>query len=252
MHPWLRALYKRFRHRITHTSKFPKGDLISTLLNLDDRGFRPRHIIDVGANHAKWSRKAHRVFPECIFTLVEPQIEMQPFLDAFCRQAPGSRWIQAGAGAQPGELTFTVIPDTVSSTFRLSAQEAAAQGFQQRSVPIVTLDQLVQDAGYPIPELVKIDAEGFEAEVMKGASTLIGKTELFLLEAPLVDPPSGWLSFAELVALMVDYGYEPYDFTTFQKRPYDGAVALCEIAFARRQGQLRQFGGWTAPRRAAA
>jgi len=243
MRPWIRALYKRFRHRITHTAKFPKGDLIASLLNLEDRGFRPRHLIDVGANHGKWSLKAHRVFPDCVFTLVEPQIEMKPFLEDFCQRAPRSRWIRAGAGAQPGHLPLTVIPDTVSSTFTLSEEQAEAEGFHRRLVPIVTLDSLIGD-GYPVPELVKIDAEGFEAEVMKGASALIGRTELFLLEAPLIDPPPHWRSFAELVSLMVGYGYEPYDFTSFQKRPYDGAVGLCEIAFARKRGILRQFGGW--------
>ncbi|MFV2068182.1 MAG: FkbM family methyltransferase [Pirellulales bacterium] len=245
MHPWIRSLYKRFRHRVTHTTKFPKGDLISSLLNLEDRGFRPRHIIDVGANHGKWSRKAHRIFPDCVFTLVEPQIEMKPFLEEFCQRVPGSRWIQAGAAAASGHLSFTVIPDTVSSTFTLSEEQAEAEGFHRRLVSVVTLDELVQD-GYPVPDLVKIDAEGFEAEVMKGASSLIGKTELFLLEAPLIDPPPRWLSFAEIVSLMVGYGYEPYDFTSFQKRPYDGALGLCEIAFARKRGILREFGGWDA------
>ena len=113
----LSKLWQRLRYRITHTTRFPKGDLVSFFLNLADRGFRPKHILDIGANRGKWSREAYRVFPECSFTLVEPQIEMKPKLDAFCRVCPNAKWINAGAGAQDGVLPFTVVPDTVSSSF---------------------------------------------------------------------------------------------------------------------------------------
>ena len=38
---------------------------------------------------------------------------------------------------------------------------------------------------------------------------------------------------------MADLGYEPYDFTTFMKRPSDQAIGVAEIAFALRGGTLR-------------
>ncbi len=241
---WFRKVMSKVRYRVTHTSKFPKGDLTSFLLNVAERDFRPAHIVDVGANRAKWSEKALAVFPDCQFTLLEPQIEMKPHLERFCQASPGSTWITAGVGEELGELAMTIHPDTVSTTFTRSSDSAEASGLQQRVVPIITLDHLVENVIEVVPEMVKIDAEGFECKVMRGGQSLIGKTEVFLLEAPLIDPPENWASFAEIVAMMADYGYVPYDFTTFQKRPHDGAVGLCEIAFARRDGFLRSFRGW--------
>lgn len=52
-----------------------------------------------------------------------------------------------------------------------------------------------------------------------------------------------------LIAIMSEHGYAPYDFTTFQRRPYDHAVGLCEIAFARENGMLRAHLGWQSPER---
>ena len=252
MKEWMREVWQTFRYRITHTSKFPKGDLTAFLLNLARRGFEPTHIVDVGANRGKWSSKARKVFPHCAFTLVEPQIEMKEHLERFCKGSQGSRWIHAGAGADLGRRELTVVPDTVSSSFTISEEDAQAQNYERRSVSIITLDHLVTNVIHTIPELVKVDAEGSEFDVMKGAQSLIGKTELFLLEAPLIDPPPNWRSFHELLTMMSDFGYVPYDFTTFQKRPFDGAVGLCEIAFARRSGVLRSFAGWDEPSRRAA
>ena len=39
MKEWMREVWQTFRYRITHTSKFPKGDLTAFLLNLARRGW---------------------------------------------------------------------------------------------------------------------------------------------------------------------------------------------------------------------
>ena len=244
MPSWIRSLLLRYRFRLLHNSKFPKGDLVSSLLNIAERGFSPRQIVDIGANQGKWSRKAAWVFPAANFTLIEPQQEMKPHLDRFCAQHPGARWINAGAADQMGEQLLTLHPDTVSTTFTMSEQQAISSGLECRRVPVVTLDHIANQVIGAIPELVKIDAEGFECKIIRGAESLIGNTELFLLEVPFVDPPQNWNSFAEIISFMAERGYVPYDFTSFQKRPYDGAIGLCEIAFARQAGILRNFGGW--------
>jgi FkbM family methyltransferase len=159
---------------------------------------------------------------------------MKPHLDRFCRRAPRSRWILAGAGAQRGELPLTLM-DSVSSTFTMSEDSARARGLERRVVPIVTLDEVAAEDGR-VPELVKIDAEGFEPQVVRGARSLLGKTEVFLLEACLYRVP-GWQTFPEQVAMMADYGYDIYDFTTFQR--IQGVLVLMEVAFVRRGSQLQ-------------
>lgn len=235
----LNKIKRKMRYRVTHSAKLPKADLLSFFHGLEDRGYRPEYIVDIGANHAKWSEKALKVYPDCAFTLIEPQIEMKPFLDAFCARAKNSEWINAGMGNELGELPFTVIPDTVSSTFTLSESEAKRNGFEQRIVPLLTLDHLVSEVTHKIPDIVKIDAEGFECKIMEGAKSLIGETEIFLLEAPLAPHAEGWNSFSEIVAMMADLGYEAYEFTTFLKMPGDLSTRLVEVAFARRNGILR-------------
>lgn len=240
----IRGVFHRVNYRVIHRDKFPKGDLLTFCRNIARRGFYPRHIVDVGANKARWSGKARKIFPQATFTLIEPQIEMKPYLDRFCATAKDSRWINAGVGSANGTAIFTVHPDTVSSSFTNTKEEAAENGWQQREVPVITLDHLCTNVIDCIPEMVKVDAEGFEYEILKGAQTLFGKTELFLLELPFFAPRPQGLSFDQMIQIMADYGYKPYDFTTFQRRPYDGAPGLCELAFAKEQGILRSYHGW--------
>lgn len=239
---WQRLL-DRFSYRLIRSNLLPKGAVAPFLRNLGMRGFYPRNVVDVGANKGRWSEKALTVFPDARYTLLEPQIEMKEHLDRFCARHPGVRWINAGAGAVNGELPFTLTGST-SSTFTYSPEQARDLGHQQRAVPVVTLDHVCAEHVGAIPELVKIDAEGFEFEILKGAASLLGKTEIFLLELPLIHPRPRALLFRDAVAQMAEYGYDVYDFTTFQKRPYDGAIGQAEVVFARSDGFLRGYKGW--------
>jgi FkbM family methyltransferase len=243
---WRQRLLAWTSARLLGSSKLPNANVRACLLNLARRGFSPGLFIDVGAHKGKWSRELLRVFPDCRCVLIEPQVEMAGWLDRFCRRNADCRWINAGAGEQVGTLPFLVCPDTVSSRFAPSLEQAAAAGFPVRTTPVVTLDQIAADEGRE-PEIVKIDAEGFETQVLRGAASLIGRTELFFVEAQFFGADANPSGIVGLTAMMGDYGYVPYDFTWFGRRPFDGAIGLCEIAFARRDGILRQYDGWAAP-----
>lgn len=251
----LTEVVDRLRYKISHLSKFPKGNLVATFRNLAKRGFEPTHIVDVGANKGRWSRDARKVYPDAAFTLIEPQREMARYLDKFCEGYDNCRWIEAGAGDKSGELTFTVCPDTVSSSFAVTEEDAKAAGFERRTVPVITLDELLgeyMESTGKSPEIVKIDAEGFEFQVLQGAKKLLGKSELIFLEAHMISHEGDTSGFVELTKQMCDLGYAPYDFTWFGKRPADNAVMLCEVAFARKDGILRAQKGWHAtPSKAA-
>lgn len=242
---WQRFLH-RFSYRLIRSSLVPKGAVAPFLRHLGMRGFYPRNVVDVGANRGRWSEKAMTVFPQARYVLLEPQIEMKTHLDRFCARYPGRvRWIHAGAGAANGSLPFTLTGST-SSTFTYSPEQAQDLGLTQRVVPVLTLDHVCAEYVGDIPELVKIDAEGFEFEILKAAGALLGEIELVLLELPFFhfSARPGVLLFRDAVAEMARYGYEVYDFTAFQKRRYDGALGQSEVAFARRDGVLRRHQDW--------
>lgn len=239
----MREVFRKLRHkcryRIVHFSKLPKGDVTSFCFRLAAHGFAPKRIVDIGANKGKWSRRVLKVYPDCSYTLVEPQIEMKPYLDAFCRKAKNAQWINAGVADAAGTLEISIAPDTVSSSFTLSPESSSSMGLERRSVPVTTLDLLLETHLDGVPDIVKIDAEGFECKIMQSATKLIGETEVFLLEAPLIDAPQGWSSFHQVVEMMRDFEYEPFEFTEFCRMRSEPASRLCEIAFARRRGILR-------------
>src|SRR5262249_52568969 len=98
-------------------------------------------------------------------------------------------------------------------------------------VPIVTLDEVVRTSAAPFPDMVKIDAEGFDLKVIGGASTLFGKTDIFILEAAICAP--GLEKTVENVLTMIKHaGYQLIDIPG-TLRTKDRFAWLCNLAFLR-------------------
>ena len=132
-----------------------------------------------GANHGYWTRTSLKYFPDVYYTLIEPQDFLRENVqDLLAREDGKIRWIGAGASDKLGTLPFTISDTDVTSTF-ITSDAAKAHAIRQIEVPVITLNEIVRTSTAPFPELVKIDAEGFDLKVIAGASELLGRTDIF-------------------------------------------------------------------------
>ena len=196
--------------------------------------FAPASIIDVGANHGVWTRKFLGYFPRTDVLMVEPQEGLRVH-SADLLSLPNVTWLTAGVGGSNATMRFTLFPRDDSCTFVLSPEEAARAGLRQVDVAVQTLDHIVATRGGRVPDLVKVDAEGLDLAVIDGATTLLGGTEVFLVEAAVVEAglPN---TVARVIARMDALGYRLFDITDQNPGPNQGLLWLVELAFIRRDG----------------
>lgn len=232
------AIARRFGYRIvridgTIQTKHAEGlDPFFGLLK--QRGFAPRHIVDVGANRGIWTREAIKFFPEAQYTLVEPQDYLKMYVKDLMERGYKIEWINAGAGDESGSLPLSVGARDDSSSF-VPGREA--EGASCVTVPVMTLNEIVGSRKAAIPELVKIDAEGFDLRVIRGASELLGKTDVFLVES-VVCAPNYENTVDKVVGTMAEAGYRVVDITDLNRSPKYGVLWLCELAFLRNASSL--------------
>jgi FkbM family methyltransferase len=199
---------------------------------LQEAGFAPEHVLDVGANHGNWTRVAIRAFPDADYTLLEPQNDLKTHVQDLLNSGRKIRWINGGASDKTETLPFHLSHRDDSSSF-LSSDDAP-----HKIVPVKvwSLDDLLAEHSLPWPQMVKIDAEGFDLKVLRGASGLLGRTDVFLVEAAVLCPFEN--SVAATVQFMAEHGYRLIDITEINRSPKTNVLWLTELAFLREGSPL--------------
>lgn len=212
-------------------AKFGAPVLFSTLKRF---GFAPHCIVDVGANHGNWTRSALDYFPNVQCILIEPQGHLKTYISDLMDSGSNIRWINAGISDKSGRMTFYISHRDDSSTFLHRDQLSGTIG--SREVEVKTLDEILSECMIPVPDMVKIDAEGFDLRVLRGATRLLGKTDVFLVKAAVLCPFDN--TVANVIAAMEASGYRLFDITELNRSPKFGVLWLVELAFLRKSSSL--------------
>jgi FkbM family methyltransferase len=199
-------------------------------------GYSPDLIVDVGANRGQWSTKTIKYFPNATYHLYEPQEELLPDLQKLQRISSKVSINIMGVGAVKGEMAFSINPRDDSSTFRLTQEEAEARGFKQRRLPVITLDEEYFDKGIA-PSIVKIDAEGWDIDVIRGGVETIKTAEVVFVESAILNKSVN-NTLPTIVNMMDDMGFKLVDFTDLNRTPGMKALWLVEAAFVKKGENL--------------
>ena len=107
----------------------------------------------------------------------------------------------------------------------------------------MTLDQLVVERKLPGPYLLKLDVEGHELHVLKGATgPCLQNAEMVILEVNTwrEDRKRGGASMMDLFAFMDAHGFVFYDIVEPAYRPLDGALYVFDGVWVKADSVLRQ------------
>ncbi len=129
-------------------------------------------FLDVGANEGYFSMFAAVTLKAARVVCVEPNSALWPVimrnvqlnLASVCSLAPFA------IGDFAGKAEFVIQPSTNSGASSLCQRPSRLDRFRERrSVPVVTLDWLIQSKGIIEVSAIKVDVEGFEEKVIAGA-----------------------------------------------------------------------------------
>jgi FkbM family methyltransferase len=213
--------------------RFPSQ--FGTFLYLKRWGLHPRNVVDVGAYHGEWARSFRDAFPESDILMVEGQTAKIPQLEKACRELAGRIDFEiAILGANDGEKVKFTEMETGSSVFEENS--SFHRNYSERE--LTTLDRLLsrRDNNRKI-DFLKLDVQGYEVQVLKGAEAALTRTEFVLLEASLIPVNTGCPLILEVLNFMDKRGFVLLDFCS-QIRRADKALWQTDLLFVSRKSKF--------------
>jgi FkbM family methyltransferase len=175
-------------------------------------------VIDVGANVGQFGLDIRRHGFEGLIVSYEPVQQSFGLLSQTINQHQPWKAFQLGLGATESELTINISGNAGLSSSILEMGSLHLENFPdsatvaKQDISITTIDKQLEVLGLrPQEIMLKLDVQGFEAEVLKGASQSLSKIPLCFLEVSITPLYEGEISFLPILIELSKFGHEVID-----------------------------------------
>jgi FkbM family methyltransferase len=230
---WLKVEMRHGAHLLGYDIHRYRDDLSAL------RAFDFATIVDVGANVGQFFEKARRAAPEAAIHCFEPMpFCFQQLTRAIARDRKAYAYSLA-LGDSSGKLTLLASEFTAASSLlpkaltHTAAFPYASSSHHPVTVEVTTLDAWCQSAELAEPILLKLDVEGYEDRVLRGATRLLRRTTAIWLEVSFVELYQGQPLFADIHNLLQEKGFQCAGFAGGGYDPRTGLMLYTDALFVR-------------------
>lgn len=200
-----------------------------------EKGMNPKVIYDIGAHQGVWTRFAQKVFPDAKIFAFEGNAEHMEKLQDISANIVllGSEnkkdvaFYKNMVGCTTGNSIY------LEQTIYFTPQNAIIE-----VLPMVRLDDFIQQHTIPIPEFIKLDVQGAELDILKGMGNLLKEVKYVVIEASLHKYNRGAPMIEDVIFFMKLQSFDIIDFVELHK--INGYLAQVDILFAHSSTGLRK------------
>lgn len=161
-------------------------DHVRYLHNLKQTGFEPAVIYDIGACLLQWTREAREVWPQARI------IAFDAFDHAEFLYKEAGMDYHVGVLSDVCKMVKFYQNDHMpggNSYYRERSSVFPRDRFHIRTTR--TLDSVVHERGFPLPDLVKLDVQGSELDILRGARRTLHNAQHLIVELQHTDYNEG-------------------------------------------------------------
>jgi len=210
-----------------HNMRLLPQTTVNYLYNIrDNYGVYPGVIYDIGACVLHWTNEAVNVWPESEYYCFEAMPET-----AFLYNKPHIKGFHNGVLTGEDNIPVTFYQNTYhpggNSYYKENVEinPEAEQYFNEshrRDYIGFTLDTIVKQKNFKLPDLIKMDVQGAEMDIIKGAELCLAHASHLILELQIVEYNKGAPLRNEVVEYLKSKNYFMVEGSPFTNAGPDG------------------------------
>lgn len=237
---FVRALGRLDVKMIGAMLSWPKFSVTSFVMvsDLVRQGIMPRTVLDIGANVGQFAVASAKLFPGTCVHSFEPNPDSFARLQENVRQLRTVSVYPLALGEEEGEATFHVNSHSHSSSI-LPLTENHRRAFPIANevgtiqVKVSTLDKIFAGVELASPVLLKLDVQGFEAQVLRGGVDTLKQVDHLVLEASFKPMYQGEMLFLEMVRFVEGLGFTFLRPIGLLSDPQSGEIVQMDALFCK-------------------
>lgn len=198
-----------------------------------------RTVIDVGANTGQFARLIHRICPAAKVFSFEPLPNCRAELDATLACIPGSKIFPIALGDSTGSVemrqsAFSPCSSLLNGTNQLGDDYPEAAIINSIDVPLARLDDVLSGETLDPGILVKLDVQGYEIPVIRGALQTLDRAALVVVEVCFFRKLyEGQPLFDDIYRTLRDLGFNYMGSPEQYPQKRDGRIVEADAVFER-------------------
>lgn len=195
-------------------------------------------ILDVGANIGQFALGVRERWPQSKIISIEPGEKAFKILSKRAAVDPNWTALQTALGDEVGLIILNEYEYSVaSSTLPVSNSHAEhirdVGSARQIKVPLKTLDGSIDIEQLRSPVLLKIDVQGSELSVLRGAENVLRNISIILLELSIIPLYKEQPLFDQIYSFLRAHGFYLLDIVDVSRSIVDRRLLQCDALFAR-------------------
>jgi len=231
------GLRQKLRDHLARRLQVPRTDL--ALDRLKAVGFEPQLIFDVGAYQGDFARIALQTWPQTQIACFDVQ---RAALDRLKSEfGYWTKVFECLLGSKENEAVALNLSETASSVL----QEQAVPQNKSALFQMTTIDCIIaSEFGGTSPDLIKIDTQGYELEILRGAESNLAQVQVIIAELNLLDLHHEVPLLHDIVHWLSDRRWVAYDICGLTRRPLDQALWQSDFVFVQESSPIRRDKRW--------
>jgi len=215
----------------------------TSLRLLQDRGFEANTVIDIGAAEGAFFlvRAREQLFPSARHFFVDAMQENEDVYRQVAERFQAGYEI-AALSCMEGEVSLRIDPNFYNT--HIDHLQPGTKYDALRRVPVCTLDSLVARNELEPPFVIKLDVQGGELDVLRGAARTLENAVIVTTEIQIFTERD---TLVELLSFMQGAGWALYDLTDLGHYPSDATLYQCYATFIPRAMDFRKNAPWCLP-----
>ncbi|MBD2353379.1 FkbM family methyltransferase [Tolypothrix sp. FACHB-123] len=218
-----------------------RGGLPNTFLQLNQPWLHSLNIntvIDIGANTGQFALTINKILSKAKIYSFEPLPECFEKLQTLMSNCKNFTGFNVALGDEPGNLTFEKNAFTPSSSFlKMTDLHKTVYPHTKNTnyinVKVETLDHIINSLEIGDNILIKLDVQGYEYKVIRGAENTIMRCKLLIIETSFEPLYEGQPLFNDLYNELIKYGFVYAGAIEQNYNPQNGKILQADSIFIR-------------------